>query len=112
MPALFTRNTALARRLVDDGLALGDPLWHMPLWDAYHRGIESDIADIVNTGKNALGGAINAALFLQDFVPASQAWMHIDLFAWNDAARPGRPVGGEAQTLRTLLAYLETRYAA
>jgi len=112
LPALFTRDTPLARRLVDEGLALDDPLWHMPLWDAYHRGIESDIADIVNTGKNALGGAINAALFLQDFVPATQAWMHIDLFAWNDGARPGRPVGGEAQTLRTLLAYLEARYAA
>jgi leucyl aminopeptidase len=36
--------------------------------------------------------------------------MHIDLFAWNDSPRPGRPVGGEAQTLRTLLAYLEARY--
>jgi leucyl aminopeptidase len=110
LPALFTRDTPLARSLVDQGLALDDPLWHLPLWDAYHRGIESDIADIVNTGKSALAGAINAALFLQDFVPAAQAWMHIDLFAWNDSPRPGRPVGGEAQTLRTLLAYLEARY--
>jgi hypothetical protein len=97
---------------VDQGLALQDPLWHMPLWDAYHRGIESDIADIVNTGKGPMAGAINAALFLQDFVPATQPWMHIDLFAWNDSARPGRPVGGEAQTLRTLLAYLEQRFGA
>ena len=32
--------------------------------------------------------------------------------AWNDSARPGRPVGGEAQTVRTLLAYLEQRYGA
>jgi leucyl aminopeptidase len=82
----------------------------MPLWRDYHAGIESDIADIVNTGKSALAGAINAALFLEDFVPATQAWLHIDLFAWNDIARPGRPVGGEAQTLRTLLSYLEGRY--
>jgi leucyl aminopeptidase len=94
------------------GAGLQDPLWHMPLWDAYHGGIESDIADIVNTGKGPMAGAINAALFLQDFVPAAQPWMHIDLFAWNDIARPGRPVGGEAQTLRTLLAYLEQRFGA
>lgn len=110
LPALFCRDMALARQLVDDGLALQDPLWHLPLWRGYHGGIESPIADIVNTGRSALGGAINAALFLEDFVPAEQAWLHIDLFAWNDAARPGRPVGGEAQTLRTLLHHLETRY--
>ena len=110
LPALFCRRMDLARDLVDRGLALRDPLWHMPLWRDYHGGIESDIADIVNTGKGALAGAINAALFLEDFVPEKQDWVHIDLFAWNDSARPGRPVGGEAQTLRTLLAYLEQRY--
>ncbi len=110
LPALFTRDTALARQLVDSGLALHDPLWHLPLWRDYHAGIESDIADIVNTGKSALAGAINAAIFLEDFVPAAQDWLHIDLFAWNDSPRPGRPVGGEAQTLRTLLSYLEGRF--
>ena len=112
LPALFCRRMDLARALVDRGLALHDPLWHMPLWRGYHAGIESDIADIVNTGKSALAGAINAAIFLEDFVPAGLDWLHIDLFAWNNEARPGRPVGGEAQTLRTLLAYLEERYPA
>ncbi|MBL8306045.1 MAG: leucyl aminopeptidase family protein, partial [Rubrivivax sp.] len=112
LPALFCRRMDLAREIVDRGLELRDPLWHLPIWRDYHGGIESDIADIVNTGKGALGGAINAALFLDDFVPAGLDWLHIDLFAWNDAARPGRPVGGEAQTLRTLLATLEQRYGA
>jgi leucyl aminopeptidase len=111
LPALFTRDMALARSLVDRGLELHDPLWHMPLWADYHKGIESDIADIVNTGRGALAGAINAALFLADFVPENLPWLHIDLFAWNDGARPGRPVGGEAQTLRTLLAHLEAQFA-
>ncbi len=111
LPALFCRRMELARALVDQGLALHDPLWHMPLWRGYHAGIESDVADLVNTGRNALAGAINAALFLEDFVPADLDWLHIDLFAWNDSARPGRPVGGEAQTLRTLLDYLERRFS-
>jgi leucyl aminopeptidase len=111
LPALFCRRMDQARELVDLGLQLGDPLWHLPLWRDYHGGIESDIADIVNTGRGAMAGAINAALFLEDFVPDGLDWLHIDLFAWNDAARPGRPVGGEAQTLRTLLAWLERRYA-
>ena len=45
-------------------------------------------------------------------MPADLPWLHIDLHAWNNEARAGRPVGGEAQTLRTLLAYLEARYLA
>ena len=53
----------------------------------------------------------SAANFLADFVPAACEWLHIDLFSWNDSARPGRPVGGEAQTVRTLLAHLEQRFA-
>jgi leucyl aminopeptidase len=110
LPALFCRRMDLARALVDRGLAMGDPMWHMPLWQPYHAGIESDIADIVNTGKGPMAGAINAALFLADFVPESIDWLHLDLFAWNDGSRPGRPAGGEAQTIRTLLAYLEERF--
>jgi leucyl aminopeptidase len=111
LPGLFCRDMAMARELVDLGLALHDPLWHLPLWRPYHGGIESDIADIVNTGRSTLGGAINAALFLDDFVPAGLPWLHLDIFAWNNESKPGRPVGGEAQGPRTLLAWLEERYA-
>jgi leucyl aminopeptidase len=112
LPALFSRDTALARTLMDLSLTSDDPLWHLPLWQPYHGQIESDIADIVNTGKGPLGGAITAALFLADFVPETQPWVHLDLFAWNDASRPGRPAGGEAQTLRTWWAWLKQRYGA
>ena len=59
LPALFCRRMTLARELVDRGLALQDPLWHLPLWRDYHGGIESDIADIVNTGKGT--GPVRAA---------------------------------------------------
>ena len=112
LPALFTRDTVLARELVDLGLQLDDPMWHMPLWAPYKPGIASDIADIVNTGKGPKGGAINAALFLEYFIPAGQDWLHIDLYAANDGSRPGRPAGGEAQTIRTLLAWLAKRFGA
>jgi leucyl aminopeptidase len=112
LPALFCRDMGMARHLVDLGLALNDPLWQLPLWGPYHASIESDIADIVNTGSGGMAGAITAALFLDDFVPAGTDWLHIDLYAWNQGSRPGRPAGGEAQTLRTLLAYLEERFGA
>ena len=111
LPALFARSTPLARELVDLGLRTGDPLWHMPLWADYHADIESPIADLVNSGKSGMAGAVTAALFLQDFVPAGIEWLHVDLYAWNPDSRPGRPAGGEAQAVRTLLAYLRQRYA-
>jgi Ser/Thr protein kinase RdoA (MazF antagonist) len=52
-----------------------------------------------------MAGAINAALFLEDFVPPdSRTGCTSTCSPGTTAARPGRPVGGEAQTLRTLLA--------
>jgi leucyl aminopeptidase len=110
LPALFSNRFDLARGLMDLGLAMGDPLWHMPLWPGYQGAIESSIGQIVNTGATPQGGAINAALFLQHFVPEAIDWLHVDLFAWNPSARPGRPAGGEAQSLRALLALIEQRY--
>ena len=110
LPALFARHMDEARDLVDLGLKMDDPMWHMPIWQPYKAGIESTLADLVNTGKSPMAGAINAALFLDHFVPAETDWLHIDLFAWNSESRPGRPAGGEAQTIRTLLAYLEQRF--
>lgn len=111
LPALFTRELQLGRDLTDLGLQERDPVWPMPLWQGYQPYIDTAVADISNSGSSPHGGAITAALFLERFIPAQQAWMHVDLFAWNPVARPGRPVGGEAQGIRTLLAWLERRYA-
>ena len=110
LPALFTRDLQLGRELTDLGLQERDPVWPMPLWQGYQPYIDTPVADISNSGNSPHGGAITAALFLKRFIPAHQGWMHVDLFAWNPVARPGRPVGGEAQGIRTLLTWLERRY--
>ena len=112
LPALFSNRHELAQSLVQLGLQEQDPLWHMPLWQDYRGGIQSQIGDIVNTGRGPQGGAINAALFLEYFVPESVDWLHVDLYASNDLARPGRPVGGEAQSVRTLYKFLEQQYGS
>ena len=39
-------------------------------------------------------------------------WLHVDIFAWNPSAKPGRPEGGEAQAIRALYALLAERYGA
>jgi leucyl aminopeptidase len=44
-------------------------------------------------------------------VPDDRRWLHADIFAWNPAAKPGRPEGGEAQAIRALYALLRERHA-
>lgn len=111
LPAVFTNRDELAQAVLAAGEREADPLWRMPLWQPYLRMLESHIADIANAGPSKHAGAITAALYLQRFVPASQAWMHVDVYAWNDADRPGRPKGGEAQGLRAMFAMVKGRYA-
>ena len=100
LPVLFCNDESLATRLAAAGQALDDPIWRLPLWRNYRRFFDSDIADFNNSGRGGFAGAIVGALFLDYFVPDDIAWAHFDVFSWNDASRPGRPVGGEAQGLR------------
>ena len=106
LPALYCNDDRLAARLLESAAALDDPMWRLPLWRNYRRLFESDIADFNNAGKGGFAGSIVAALFLEHFVPGDIPWAHFDVYAWNDIARPGRPVGGEAQGLRAVLAAL------
>ncbi len=110
IPALFSNNAALAEAILAAGKAVHDPLWQLPLWDGYTSWLESNIADTNTVSSKPFAGAIVAALFLQRFVPDTVAWAHIDTYAWNDQTRPGRPEGGEAQTLRALFAMCETEF--
>jgi len=110
LPALFANRDDLAAGVHAAGVREADPLWRMPLWQPYVRMLDSSIADIANAGPSRHAGAITAALYLQRFVPDAQAWMHVDVYAWNDSDRPGRPKGGEAQSLRAFFAMLTQRY--
>ncbi|MCB1608399.1 MAG: leucyl aminopeptidase family protein [Xanthomonadales bacterium] len=111
LPALFSDDDGLADGLLAGGRAVGDPLWRMPLWDDYLLDLSSAIADLNNAGSSRMGGAITAALYLKRFVPAGLPWAHVDTYCWNPKARPGRPPGGEAQSLRAAFSYLEWRYS-
>lgn len=104
LPALFSNDDALAEALLAGGRAAGDPLWRLPLHDGYAAWLDSPIADLNNVSTRPMGGAIIAGLFLRRFVPEGMPWGHLDLYAWNDATRPGRPEGGEATGLRAALA--------
>ena len=110
VPALFANDDTLAQDWLAAGERTRDPLWRLPLWRPYLRYLNSGIADLANAGSR-MAGAITAALYLERFVPALQKWAHLDVYAWNDSDRPGRPAGGEAMALRAAYEMLKTRYA-
>jgi leucyl aminopeptidase len=110
LPAIFGNRQDTAFALLPIAEQVNDPLWPMPLHQAYKRWLHSDIADLVNSSSVPLGGAITAALFLQAFVPDELDWLHMDVMAFNNEALPGRPKGGEAMGLRSFFAYISERF--
>jgi leucyl aminopeptidase len=74
---LFSNNDELAERLTKVGLATGERVWRMPLGPEYDKQIDSQFADMKNTGTRN-GGSITAAQFLQRFVDETP-WAHLDV---------------------------------
>lgn len=99
------------RALVDEILAAseaaGEPMWPLPLYPEYREHIKSDIADVKNTGIR-WGGAITAALLLQEFVREGMRWAHLDIagpaFGEKEYSYLGK--GGSGVGVRTLLRLL------
>jgi leucyl aminopeptidase len=110
IPPFYTDDDALAAALADCATSENDPLWRMPLWRPYDALLESKVADVNNVSSGNFGGSITAALFLRRFVAAAKAWLHCDIYAWNQSSRPGRPEGAECQAARALYALLVSRY--
>lgn len=112
LPALFCNDEALAGDYLAAAEASGDPIWRLPLWRPYLSMLNSAVADIANSGSSRMAGAVTAAVYLDRFVPKELPWAHIDVYAWNDSSRPGKPAGGEAQGLRAAYQMLKGRYPA
>ena len=74
---LFSNNDELAERLIKVGLETGERVWRMPLGPEYDKLIDSQFADMKNTGTRN-GGSITAAQFLQRFVD-NTPWAHLDI---------------------------------
>jgi leucyl aminopeptidase len=111
IPAFFTPDDEVAAALARTAESEADPLWRLPLWAPYREYIETPVADVNNSSDSGFAGAITAALFLREFVAQTKPWIHVDLYAWNAKARPGRPSGGEAMGLRALYALISDRFA-
>jgi leucyl aminopeptidase len=110
LPAAYSNDETLLAQLRARGDEESDPVWPMPLWSGYDDELASKVADLGNVSAAPFAGSIIAALFLKRFVAATPHWLHIDLYAWNPRERPGRPVGAEAQCVRSLYRLIRARF--
>ena len=87
----------------------GERFWRLPLDDDYKDQIKSSIADIMNTGATRWGGAINAAMFLKEFVEETP-WIHLDIagVAWAEEQKPWIAKGPSGIAVRTITEWVRT----
>ncbi|PNH02316.1 Leucine aminopeptidase 2, chloroplastic [Tetrabaena socialis] len=95
---VFTPSDAMAASISAASKTAGEKVWRMPWETDYFESMKSPVADMKNTGSRN-GGAISAALFLEQFVNKGVEWAHVDMAGpvWNDKA--GLPTGWGAAML-------------
>src|SRR6185436_358347 len=74
---VFSSDDKLTNSLMNAASRTTEKIWPLPLFPEYDKQIESQSADIKNTGGR-FGGAATAAAFLKHFVDYP-AWAHIDM---------------------------------
>jgi len=110
IPAFFTNDDTLAHELYKACKREHDPLWRLPLWAGYREQLNTDAAELSNDPDSSYGGAITAALYLQEFVSKTNSWLHIDMMAWNLKTKAGQPIGGEAMGVRALYNLINEKF--
>jgi leucyl aminopeptidase len=107
---LFASHDGWGRQVRAAADRAAESVWPLPLPDSYRQQINSDVADIRNTGNVRGGGAITAALFLKEFA-GTVPWVHLDIAGTARAGSDGPYTrkGGTGFGVRTLVELL-TRY--
>lgn len=105
--AIFSEDPVLTERIRGLGETVGDRFWPLPLWDSFAENLKSDVADLANVGPRE-GGAINAAVFLKQFVEPEVRWAHLDIAgpaftAKKNGVCPGGATGFAVRTLLELV---------
>ncbi len=101
---VFGRDQVAVDGVLAAAASTGERVWQMPLPDDHRYMIDSDIADMKNTGAGRYGGAIAAAKLLQEFV-GEVPWVHLDIAgpAYLDKGEHYLPKGGTGFGVRILI---------
>ena len=75
--AVFSNNKDVESKFIEAAKNTYEDFHSLPLYSKYRKLIDSDLADMKNTGGR-FGGAITAALLLQEFTGENK-WMHLDI---------------------------------
>ncbi len=105
---LFSNSEKLAKRLEEISRRTGERLWRLPLDDErLRKKIKKGPADVINTGGR-YGGAITAAMFLEEFVDEGIEWAHLDIAgpAWSREEYGYYAQGGTGFGVRTLTEFI------
>jgi leucyl aminopeptidase len=107
---LFANNDDLSAQFLAAAEKAGEPTWRMPLADEFKKDLDSDVADMKNSGPR-WGSAIVGAIFLKQHVDGSIPWAHLDIAGtdWADKPHELGPKGPTGVMTRTLITWLENR---
>jgi leucyl aminopeptidase len=107
----FANRPELVREVQRASDRSGEPVWHMPLIDDLREELDSEVADIKNTGSR-WGSPIFGGLFLKDFV-GDTPWIHVDIAgpARSEKNRHYHNKGATGFGTRLLLEWIEARAA-
>ncbi len=108
---IFCNDDALRDQLLAASEATSERIWPLPLYDDYRQTINSQVADMKNSGGR-FGGVGTAAVFLREFT--NYKWAHLDIagMAMSEKGKDYSPAGGTGYGVRLLIAYLQGLVAA
>ena len=105
----FTNNQATVDGVIAAGKEAGEKIWQLPTDDEYKSLLESDVADMKNTGGRG-AGAITGALFIGAFAEDTP-WVHLDIAGstkpGDGKEKPYQPKFGCGVMVRTLAIFAE-----
>lgn len=105
---LFTNSQRFGEEIKRIAKETGERVWELPMDDErLRKKIKKGPADVVNTGGR-YGGAITAAMFLEEFVGEGIEWVHLDIAgpAWSREDYGYYVQGGTGFGVRTCTEYI------
>jgi leucyl aminopeptidase len=104
---IMGNNSEFINEIIKMGKLSGEKFWELPMWQEYRDNMNSDIADMKNTGTR-YGGASAAGMFLKEFVTDDVKWAHLDVAGTAFLENPHKEFGKGATGVgvRTLLNYI------
>ena len=106
---LFSNRDEMAEAFYKTSLITGESFWHMPMKDEnLRKKIKSPVADMINSTGTRYGGAITAAMFLENFVDKNIPWIHLDIAATDFVKEPYSYYvkGATAYGMRTIASFI------